>query len=140
MGYIYINRPVMVQQVTQGVSITVETFFQPEQSNSMTNEYLHAYRITIENLSPTPVQLISRHWYISDVYYGTEVREVVGEGVVGEQPIIQPGESYQYISAANLRSEVGRMRGTYEMENLFDKSRFTVNIPEFPLVAPFKMN
>ena len=52
MGYIYINHQDMVQQVTQGVSITVETFFQPEQSNSMTNEYLHAYRITIENLSP----------------------------------------------------------------------------------------
>ena len=130
----------MVQQVTQGVSITVETFFQPEQSNALTNEYLHAYRITIENLSATPVQLISRHWYISDAYYGTEVREVMGEGVVGEQPIIQPGESYQYISAANLRSEIGRMRGSYEMENLFNKSRFKVDIPEFQLLAPFKMN
>lgn len=106
----------------------------------MMNEYLHAYRITIENLSATPVQLISRHWFISDAYYGTEVREVVGEGVVGEQPIIQPGESYQYISAANLKSEIGRMRGTYEMENLFNKSRFTVDIPEFQLLAPFKMN
>lgn len=130
----------MVQQVTQGVSITVETFFQQEQSNQQKNEYLHAYRITIENLSPMPVQLISRHWFISDSFYGTDVREVVGDGVVGEQPIMQPGESYQYISAANLRSDIGKMYGTYEMENLYNKSRFTVNIPVFQLVAPFKMN
>lgn len=130
----------MVQQVTQGVSITVESFYQEEQSNPLKNEYLHAYRITIQNLSGMPVQLLSRHWYISDTFYGTEVREVVGEGVVGEQPIIQPTESYQYISACNLRSEIGKMRGTYEMENLYDKTRFTVNIPEFKLVAPGKLN
>ncbi|MCB9064162.1 MAG: Co2+/Mg2+ efflux protein ApaG [Chitinophagales bacterium] len=130
----------MVQQVTEGVSITVETFYQPEQSNPLNSEFLHAYRITIENLSSNPVQLLSRHWYISDTFFGTDVREVEGEGVVGEQPIIQPGESYQYISAANLRSDIGKMYGTYEMENLFNKSKFTVSIPEFPLVAPFKMN
>lgn len=130
----------MVQQVTKDVSITVESFYQPTQSNPLNSEYLHAYRITIENLGINPVQLISRHWYISDSFYGTEVREVVGDGVVGEQPIIQPGESYQYISAANLRSEVGKMRGTYEMENLFDKTHFEVQIPEFRLVAPFKLN
>lgn len=130
----------MVQQVTEGVSITVETFYQQDQSNPINSEYLYAYRITIENLSSNPVQLISRHWYISDAFYGTQVREVEGEGVVGEQPILQPGESYQYISAANLRGDVGKMRGTYEMENLFNKTRFTVNIPEFQLTAPFKAN
>lgn len=130
----------MVQQVTQGVSITVETFYQHEQSDPLKNEYLHAYRITIENLSPTPVQLISRHWYIADSCNGTHLREVQGDGVVGEQPIMQPGENYQYISAANLNSDIGKMYGTYEMENLFNKSRFTVNIPEFMLEAPFKGN
>lgn len=130
----------MVKQVTEGVSITVETFFQPEQSNPIGSEYLHAYRITIENQSANPIQLLSRHWYISDSYYGTEVREVEGEGVVGEQPIIQPGESYQYISAANLRADVGKMYGTYEMENLYNKTKFTVAIPEFLLVAPLKLN
>ncbi len=130
----------MVQQVTEGVSITVETFYQPDQSNPINSEYLYAYRITIENLSANPVQLMSRHWYISDAYYGTQVREVEGEGVVGEQPILEPGESYQYISAANLRGDVGKMYGTYEMENLFNKSRFTVHIPEFQLIAPFKAN
>lgn len=130
----------MVQQITQGVSITVETFYQEDQSNAMKNEHLHAYRITIENMSPAPVQLISRHWYIVDTFYGTDIREVVGDGVVGEQPILQPGETYQYISAANLKSDIGKMYGTYEMENLFNKSRFTVNIPEFRLIAPFKGN
>lgn len=128
----------MVQQVTNGVSVSVETFYQPAQSNPLNGEYLFAYRITIENLSTVPVQLLSRHWYIVDSNGSN--REVEGEGVVGEQPIIEPGESYQYVSAANLRSEIGKMYGTYSMVSLYDKKGFTVNIPEFQLVAPFKMN
>ena len=128
----------MVQQVTEGVSVTVETFYQPNQSNPVNSEFLFAYRITIENLSTMPVQLISRHWHIVDSN-GTE-REVEGEGVVGQQPIIQPGENYQYVSAANLRSDIGKMYGTYQMINLYNKKTFDVSIPEFQLVAPFKMN
>ncbi len=128
----------MVQQVTEGVSVTVETFYQPNQSNPVNSEFLFAYRITIENLSTMPVQLISRHWHIVDSN-GTE-REVEGEGVVGQQPIIQPGENYQYVSAANLRSDIGKMYGTYQMVNLYNKKTFDVSIPEFQLIAPFKMN
>ncbi|HEY1032191.1 MAG TPA: Co2+/Mg2+ efflux protein ApaG [Flavipsychrobacter sp.] len=128
----------MVQQVTEGVSVTVETFYQPNQSNPVNSEFLFAYRITIENLSTMPVQLISRHWHIVDSN-GTE-REVEGEGVVGQQPIIQPGENYQYVSAANLRSDIGKMYGTYQMINLYNKKSFEVTIPEFQLIAPFKMN
>lgn len=128
----------MVQQVTNGVSVSVETFYQAAQSNPVNSEYLFAYRITIENLSAVPVQLLSRHWYIVDSNGSN--REVEGEGVVGEQPIIEPGESYQYVSAANLRSEIGKMYGTYDMVSMYDKKSFTVNIPEFQLVAPFKMN
>ncbi len=128
----------MVQQVTNGVSVSVETFYQAAQSNPVNGEYLFAYRITIENLSAVPVQLLTRHWHIIDSN-GTN-REVEGEGVVGEQPIIEPGESYQYVSAANLRSEIGKMYGTYSMVSLYDKKSFMVNIPEFQLVAPFKMN
>jgi ApaG protein len=128
----------MVQQVTEGVSVTVETFYQPNQSNPVNSEFLFAYRITIENLSTMPIQLISRHWHIVDSN-GTE-REVEGEGVVGQQPIIQPGENYQYVSAANLRSDIGKMYGTYQMVNLYNKKTFDVSIPEFQLVAPFKMN
>ena len=130
--------PNTVQQVTNGVSVSVETFYQSAQSNPLSGEYLFAYRITIENLSAVPVQLLSRHWYIIDSNGSN--REVEGEGVVGEQPIIESGESYQYVSAANLRSEIGKMYGTYSMVSLYDKKGFTVNIPEFQLVAPFKMN
>lgn len=128
----------MVQQVTEGVSITVETFYQPAQSNPLNSEFLFAYRITIENLSHVPVKLLRRHWYILDS--NGSFREVEGDGVVGQQPIIEPGESYQYVSAANLRSEIGKMYGTYEMENLYNKRLLKIAIPEFQLVAPFKMN
>lgn len=128
----------MVQQVTEGVSITVETFYQSGQSNPLSSEYLFAYRITIENLSTMPVKLLRRHWNIIDS--NGSYREVEGEGVVGQQPIIEPGASYQYVSAANLRSDMGKMYGTYQMENLYNKKLITVSIPEFQLVAPFKMN
>src|SRR6195952_898749 len=109
----------MVQQVTEGVSISVETYYQPAQSNPIGSEYLFAYRITIENLSTMPVKLLRRHWHIVDT--NGAYREVEGEGVVGQQPVIQPGESHQYISACNLRSDMGKMWGTYLMENLYNK-------------------
>jgi ApaG protein len=85
-----------------------------------------------------PVKLLRRHWHITDS--NGSFRDVDGDGVVGQQPIIEPGESYQYVSAANLKSDIGKMSGTYEMENLYNKKLFTVNIPEFQLIAPFKMN
>ena len=128
----------MVKQVTDGVCIMVETFYQPGQSNPLSSEYLFAYRITIENLSAVPVKLLRRHWHIIDS--NGSYREVEGEGVVGQQPIIEPGHNYQYVSAANLRSDMGKMYGSYEMENLYNKKLFTVAIPEFQMMAPFKMN
>jgi len=128
----------MVTEVTDGVSVSVETFYQPNQSSPPHSEYLFAYRITIENQTAVPLQLISRHWYIKDS--NCDNREVAGDGVVGQQPIIDPGQSYQYISAAQLKSDIGKMYGTYEMENLYNKRRFTVNIPTFKLVTPFKLN
>ncbi len=128
----------MVQQVTEGVSIMVETFYQPGQSNPLSSEHLFAYRITIENLSMNPVKLISRHWHILDSN-GTH-REVQGDGVVGIQPVIRPQSTYQYTSGANLHSEIGKMYGTYLMENLSNKKKFTVTIPEFKLVTPSKLN
>jgi len=128
----------MVQSVTEGVSITVETFYQSAQSNPISGEYLFAYRITIENLSTMPIKLLRRHWHIIDSNGG--YREVEGEGVVGLQPIIAPGESHQYVSACNLRSDMGKMWGTYQMENLYNKKLFSVSIPEFQMIAPFKGN
>ena len=128
----------MVQLITEGVNIKVETFYQPDQSSPLTAEYLFAYQITIENLTIHPVKLLSRHWHIIDSN-GTH-REGEGEGVVGQQPVIEPGNSYQYTSAVNLHSDIGKMYGTYLIENLFNKKKLTVNIPEFRLVVPAKMN
>lgn len=128
----------MAQKITQGVSITVESFYQAAQSKPINSEYLFAYRITIENFSEAPVKLLRRHWYIIDSIGST--REVEGEGVVGQQPIIESGNIYQYISAAALRSEIGKMHGSYEMQNLYNKKIINIPIPEFHLIAPFKMN
>jgi len=128
----------MVQLVTEGVNIMVETFYQPAQSNPLNAEYLFAYRIKIENRTIYPVRLLSRHWHILDSN-GTH-REVEGDGVVGEQPVINPGDSYQYTSGANLHSEIGKMYGTYQMENIFNKKKLTVTIPEFKLIVPAKLN
>lgn len=128
----------MVQKVTNDVNIVVETFYQPAQSRPLQSEYLFAYRITIENLGAVPVKLLRRHWHILDS--NGDTREVEGEGVVGQQPTIQPGENYQYISSCNLSSDMGKMYGTYLMEDLFTKKKMNVTIPEFQLIAPFKNN
>src|SRR5690606_21517892 len=114
----------IIQQITQGVSVTVETFYQEKQSNPQHADYLFAYRITIENLSSFPVRLLRRHWFIYDAN-GVH-REVEGEGVVGETPLLASGESYQYVSAANLGSDLGKMHGTYTMENMYNKKKFEV--------------
>ncbi len=128
----------MVQQVTEGVSVTVETFYQESQSNPISMEFVFAYRITIENLGATPVKLLKRHWYI--IESNGSYREVEGEGVVGQQPIISPGSQYQYVSAASLRSDMGKMFGSYEMENVYNRKILSISIPEFQLIAPFKLN
>lgn len=128
----------MITKISEGVTITVETFYQPEYSNPMAEEFMFAYRITLENNNHFPVQLLRRHWYICDS--NTERREVEGEGVVGEQPIIHPKEKYQYVSGCNFKSEIGKMHGIYLMENCHNKQTFMIHIPPFVMVAPFKLN
>jgi ApaG protein len=128
----------MVSQISEGVRITVETYYQPDYSNPVNNEFMFAYRITIENNNVFPVKLLSRHWFIFDS--NGSLRETEGEGVVGVQPQINPGESYQYVSGCNLRTEMGRMHGTYTMENITNKRQLTVMIPAFEMQAPFKLN
>lgn len=124
--------------VTDGVRISVEEFYQPDYSNPVQGEYMFAYRITIENNNSFPVQLLRRHWHIRDS--NSDQREVEGEGVIGVQPVIASGEKYQYISGCNLKSEFGKMYGTYLMENVHTKSQFIVKIPVFQMEAPFKRN
>lgn len=128
----------MVKQVTAGIAISVETFYQPEYSNPMNNEYMFAYRIIIENNNHFPIKLLKRHWHIVDS--NNIRREIEGEGVVDMQPVVSPGEEYRYVSGANLRTEIGKMYGIYLMENQHNKKQFEVPIPEFDMIVPFKMN
>ncbi|MFN8291298.1 MAG: Co2+/Mg2+ efflux protein ApaG [Chitinophagaceae bacterium] len=128
----------MTSLISEGMKVSVETFYQPDYSNPLQSEYMFAYRITLENHNSFPVKLHRRHWHIFDS--NGSHREVEGEGVVGVQPVLQPGENYQYVSGCNLRTEMGRMYGTYEMENLHNKRMFMVSIPSFEMVAPFKGN
>ena len=128
----------MVSKISEGVEISVESFYQADYSNPANNEYMFAYRITIENHNSFPVKLQSRHWNIFDS--DGSYREVEGEGVVGMQPVISGGEEYQYVSGCNLHTEIGRMHGTYVMENLHTKEVFEVSIPAFDMVSPFKYN
>jgi ApaG protein len=128
----------MTSLISEGVEVSVETFYQPDYSNPLQSEFMFAYRITIENHNSFPVKLHRRHWNIFDS--NGSHREVEGEGVVGVQPILQPAEKYQYVSGCNLRTEMGKMRGTYQMEDLSSKKFLEVNIPEFEMIVPFKNN
>lgn|SRR5574343_117971 len=128
----------MQSKISSGVTVIVETYYQQEYSNPLNQEFMFAYRITIENNNPFPIQLLRRHWHIYETN-GT-YREVEGEGVIGVQPIIESGNHYQYISGCNLRTEMGRMYGVYQMTNLNTLEIFQVQIPSFEMIAPFKMN
>ncbi len=129
---------VMFTEVTAGIKVTVETFYQPTHSNPAQHHYVFAYRITIVNESDETIKLKRRHWYIVDS--DNARREVEGEGVVGEQPVLNPGEQYKYVSGCNLNTEIGKMYGTYLMERKSDAKLFYVKIPEFKMVVPSKMN
>ena len=128
----------MVAEITDGVKVIVETEYQPSYSSPSQYHYVFTYKITIENQSEFTIQLKRRHWHIHDA--GFTPREVEGEGVVGFQPLLEPGESHQYVSGCNLKSGIGKMVGTYQMERIVDGTQVTVNIPEFVMVAPLRMN
>ncbi len=128
----------MVAQITEGVKVSVETTYQPEYSNPANEHYMFAYKVQIENLSGYSVQLMRRHWNIFDSN-GTK-REVEGEGVIGLQPIIAPGQHHEYVSGCNLKTDMGTMQGTYQMKRLVDNELIDVKIPQFLLIAPFKLN
>ena len=128
----------MVTQVTSGIKVSVETFYQPSQSDALHGDYLFAYKITITNTGMESVQLKRRHWFIFD---SNGIRsEVEGEGVVGEQPIIEPGETYDYVSACRLTSEIGKMHGTYLFSKIENNTTFDVKIPSFLMEVPGKLN
>jgi len=128
----------MVTEITAGIKVSVEAVYQPEYSNPENEHFMFAYKITIENMGDYSIQLLRRHWYIFDSN-GTH-REVDGEGVIGQQPVIHPGERYEYISGCNLKSDMGSMQGTYQMLREIDSTLFDVNIPKFYLIPDHKLN
>ena len=128
----------MVTATTKGVKISVEVSYSGKHSFPHHPHHAFIYSVTITNNNNFSVQLLRRHWYIFDAI--GELRDVEGEGVVGEKPIIEPGQAHQYTSWCPLRSELGRMYGTYLMKQLDDEQQFTVRIPAFNMEVPFKMN
>lgn len=123
---------------TNGIKISVETFYQSQYSCPTESKYIFAYRITIENNSDNTVQLLRRQWSILDSY--GSLREVEGDGVIGKQPILLPNDIHQYVSWSHLTTDMGKMYGTYMMVRQQDGKAFDVKIPEFKLIAPFKSN
>ncbi len=128
----------MVSEVSEGVRVSVLAEYQPAYPNLHQNYYLFTYRIVIENCSSNTIKLLRRYWRIYDA--NGEVRHVEGEGVVGQQPVLEPGEKHEYTSGCNLKTAVGKMAGIYLMEKIVDGRKFEVTIPEFTLVAPFVLN
>jgi ApaG protein len=118
---------------TYRLSVTVKTRHIPEQSDASESRYVFAYTITITNVGDIPTQVISRHWIITDA--DAHVEEVKGLGVVGHQPLIQPGESFEYTSGTALATATGSMRGTYFVV-AEDATHFEVPIDEFALAVP----
>lgn len=120
---------------TQKYQIDVQpvAHYIPDQSDPAENRYLFAYTITVTNTGEVPAQLISRHWIITDAH--EEIQEVRGLGVVGKQPLLKPGESFQYTSGSSLTTPVGTMKGTYQMV-AEDGTHFDAEIPEFTLAMP----
>ncbi|MGZ8155748.1 MAG: Co2+/Mg2+ efflux protein ApaG [Burkholderiales bacterium] len=115
------------------ITVTARAAFVPDQSDLEKNRYVFAYTITITNTGTAAAQLLSRHWIITDA--DNKVREVKGEGVVGEQPYLRPKESFEYTSGTAIATPVGTMRGTYQMV-AEDGARFDASIPEFTLSMP----
>ena len=123
----------MVADKRYEMLVSSQTQYVAEQSDEQNNRYVFAYTITIRNTGSVPAQLVSRHWIITDAR--NQVQEVRGLGVVGAQPTLKPGESFEYTSGTALATPVGTMRGTYQMV-ADDGTQFNAAIPEFTLSVP----
>ena len=123
----------MYSKTTNNISITVQPYYLDEQSEPDEHQYVWAYQVTINNLSKETVQLKNRHWKITDSN-GIK-QEVTGEGVVGEQPILQPGEKFEYTSGTPLSTPSGYMEGYYEMETK-KGNKFDATITLYSLDSP----
>ena len=119
--------------ITRGIAVSVEPTYLEANSWPERSQFVWAYRVTIENQGPETVQLLSRHWMITNAR--GELTEVKGPGVVGEQPVLKPGESFEYTSGAPLNTPSGMMGGAYQMETESGE-RFDIEIPTFSLDRP----
>ena len=127
----------MSTATTDGVRVSVKPAFWPERSQPQSGQFAFTYTVQISNVGTAPVQLMSRHWIITDG--NGRVEEVKGEGVVGKKPKLEPGEAFEYTSWAMLRTPFGTMRGTYSMERQ-DGQTFDAKIAEFALTMPNGLN
>lgn len=123
----------MYEEITDAIRVTVKPIYLEDQSSPTENHFVWAYQVRIENTGGETVQLLNRHWHITDSM-GRQ-QEVRGAGVVGEQPTLAPGESFEYTSGTPLSTPSGIMVGSYEMERP-DGRRFNVAIPAFSLDSP----
>ncbi|QJP34271.1 Co2+/Mg2+ efflux protein ApaG [Nonlabens sp. Ci31] len=128
----------MIQQVTRGIKISVQTSFEGTFYKNYKMHFAFTYVITIENQSKDSVQLNSRHWRIKDSLSRTE--HIDGEGVIGKKPVLKPGQLHMYQSGCLLTSPFGNMSGFYNMINFTTSNQFSVIIPAFKLSAPFALN
>jgi len=125
-------------QLTKGIRVTTKVKFKEEYSEPENSYFVFFYRITIENFNDFEVQLLRRHW---DIFDSNGIKTVVnGEGVVGEKPILTPGELFSYESACNLESGMGSMSGFYEFMRTSDGVLFQAEIPEFVMEVPYMLN
>ena len=116
-----------------GFIIQTQVNYLPDQSDELDNRFVFSYTISITNLGNIAAKLISRHWIITDAHH--HVQEVRGQGVVGEQPLLKPNQSFEYTSGTVLTTQVGTMRGSYQMQ-AEDGTQFDVEIPLFVLSVP----
>lgn len=127
----------MSNAITEGVAVTVEGVYLPDQSSPQSGRYAFAYHVRIENVGDQPVRLRSRHWVIVDGE--GDRQEVRGDGVVGEQPRLDPGDHFEYTSGCFLKTPHGSMHGTYRMVRE-DGSQFDATIASFSLAPPHALN
>jgi len=126
----------MYRKITRGIAVTVKSIYLDEQSSPSENRYVWAYQVKIENQGSQTVQLRTRHWRITDAQ--GRVQEVRGPGVIGEQPVLRPGEAFEYTSGTPLPTPSGIMDGSYQMETS-EGEAFDVAIPAFSLDSPHQV-
>ncbi len=128
----------LITCTTNGIEVGVQTRYEADHSDPRSNKYIHSYRISITNHTDYTVQLLKRHWIIMDS--DLNVREVRGEGVIGQQPILQPGETHEYSSWSPLATEIGKMTGSYQMIRPVSNEIFDVRVPVFVLCDSALLN